>query len=524
MKRCLVIFFLFLVVLLNSSYSDILPEGVEWIVRSDGNDDIIYNGGIPDDLAYYTLDGVRHDSLQYRYNHSRRGVLVNVGKVYWSSTETLGYGSLTDDTSPNFPDDQLYVMFIPGENEGLDVSQYPERCFSQGYYIPWSNLWGEIKKQDKEFELTHMYYDGNWHGLPIGGYYLFRYLHLPRELESWSDGVIGQETEKLVIVVHGWNSSGVSYQQDSYFVNLANSIQSKISNSDWKLIAYDWKLDANTGGKISTTAKNIEDKNAAPTQFWPIENAVEAAETAHMHGQNLGQLILEKCPNIKQVHIIAHSAGTWCARTAIKHLIDNTGDDFKAQITLLDPFMPLECGGESLLCKQIIEQLPESENNWKFELLENYYSEDTFILGTNELFAWGNFGFNALLSRSSLGTVYDGHEGPIEFYIDSVNNSTVYDLDWGNYSVLVDHPHIGWNSKMFAWKLSMPWFDSILPKRCNIDNEGSVNLSDYSRLSMYWNINGCSNENNWCDNVDINMSGAVDFNDFKVFISHWLDD
>jgi hypothetical protein len=507
-------------------FAEVLPTGVQWIVKNDGNDDVIYNGGIPDDLSDYTLDGIRHDSLSYRYNYSRRGVLVDVGKVYWFSTEDLYYKNLTDDTSPNFPSDQLFVMWIPGSTEGSDPSQYPENCFSQGYYIPWSYLNGSVDKSANKITLTHLYYDGAWRSLPVGGYYLFRYLHFPITLKSWTGETIGADTEKLVILIHGWNSSGKTYSEDTDFVNLANSVQSKLTSldSDWKLIAYDWKIDADTGGTTSATPQMAPESKmqTESTDEWPIQNATEAAETAHMHGQYLGQLILQKCPNIKKVQIIAHSAGTWCARTSIKYLIDNTGDNFKAQLTLLDPYMPYQGSADSLLETQIINQLSGYTNSRKIGLLENYYSFDTFILGTNEQFAWGDYGFNACLSRSGSGTVYDGHSGPIYFYRDTATNTVTFDPDWNSYSVIVDHPSMTWNPDYFGWNSSMPAIDTFLKNRCNIDGLSNVNFVDFAILSNHWKVTNCSSSNNWCNGADIDASGDVGINDLILFAENWL--
>ena len=241
-----------------------------------------------------------------------------------------------------------------------------------------------------------------------------------------------------------------------------------------------------------------------------------------MNEQNLGQLILEKCPNIKKVHIIAHSAGSWCARTAIKYLINNTSENFNAQLTLLDPYMPLEGGADSLLCRQIMEQMSSYETSWKISLLENYYSEDTLISGTNEIFSWPSIGFNSLLSRSVFGTVYDGHDGPIQFYKDSINNAITYDPDWENYNVVVDYPNWEWVPEEFGWQTSWMWYERVISIRCNIDGLNNVDLNDFAILASEWGNDQCNSEQGWCNNADIDMSGKVSLADMLLFAENWL--
>ena len=526
MKRQLVLTAFVISITFFPHFTIAVADGPQWIVTNEGRDDVIYNGDIADDLADYTLYGIRHDSLDYRYNYARRGVLVDVGKVYWSSTQVLDYGSLTDDSSETFLGEQLYIMFIPGSDEGFDSSQYPENCFSQGYHIPWNYFSGSVDTQLNNITLTHMYYDNSWHVLPDGGYYLFRYLHLPTELKAWTGQTVGDDTEKLIITVHGWNESGVFYEDDTDIVRLANAIQNRISteNSDWKFVAYDWKLDADTGSKWSPTPKKLEDPQAKGMDSWPTQNATEAAETAHMHGQNLGRLISEKCPNIKKVHIIAHSAGSWCARTAVKYLIDNTGDDFTVQLTLLDPYMPYQGGADSWLGKQIMEHMTIYENSWKINLLENYYSDDSIYFGTNEVFSWPNLGFNVLLSRSVSGYVYDGHGGPVKFYTDSINGTIAYDPDWNNYNVIVDCPDWEWIPERFGWQTSQMWYERFLSTRHNIDGLNSTDLRDFAILASQWGNGQCDSSQGWCNNADIDMSGSVGLTDLVMLAENWLID
>lgn len=94
---------------------------------------------------------------------------------------------------------------------------------------------------------------------------------------------------------------------------------------DWRVLRYRMERDTDTG-PIGTSA---------------AVHATRAAESARLHGYYLARLILAESPDVERVHLIAHSAGSWAARSALQYLTENaTAQDFKAQMTLLDAFMP----------------------------------------------------------------------------------------------------------------------------------------------------------------------------------------
>ena len=76
-------------------------------------------------------------------------------------------------------------------------------------------------------------------------------------------------------------------------------------------------------------------------------NAFSARDAAVHHGSYLGQELRSKFPNLETLHLIAHSAGTWVARGAIKDLLINL-PSIDVQFTALDAYVPI---GDSFLSK-----------------------------------------------------------------------------------------------------------------------------------------------------------------------------
>ncbi len=163
--------------------------------------------------------------------------------------------------------------------------------------------------------------------------YLFRKLHYQVNgalLDQASGQQIDSTTKKLVILIHGWNRTAQSDQFASGdLANLSTQLSSRLGATDWSFTKYHWERDAETGNLDLTSAGLAS----------PFINATEAAEIAYTHGLHLGELLLARCPDIESVHFIAHSAGSWVAHGAAKHLLENHSDP-RIQVTLLDPFIP----------------------------------------------------------------------------------------------------------------------------------------------------------------------------------------
>ena len=58
---------------------------------------------------------------------------------------------------------------------------------------------------------------------------------------------------------------------------------------------------------------------------------------------------------------------------------------------------------------------------------------------------------------------------------------------------------------------------------CDFDDNGVVDLLDYSFWSQRWLLSGCMSSNNWCEGADLDQLGDVDLEDLYVFAAYWLE-
>lgn len=260
---------------------------------------------------------------------------------------------------------------------------------------------------------------------------LLRYRAFPPRLldatpSATSKVPVPATTRNLVVLVHGWNPDAVpdGFRREPKDENsgpavpfeiLVENLQAKLRGSEWALTLYRWERDADTGGKYTTNA---------------AVNGTEAAEGGLLHGWHLGDLLTTGYPNLEKVHLIAHSAGTWVARGAMRMLLERN-PRARVQLTLLDPFMPNSVWGvSSSLGTALINNLDTLEGSERVFRLENYYAKDAVVFGTDtEDFAWraqDERGFR--VDWTSEGKAkdlenYDDHSGPVLFYADSVANT-----------------------------------------------------------------------------------------------------
>ena len=428
------------------------PSPIPW-----GNNTQPY--GVFDDLASRTYDGDRHDDPAYRYFFCRRGVLQENDYVAGLEDDAnLGFSPRTGANRQG----ELFLMRSP-PHFGDDVvinPAYPEDCFrAGGELIAWDcpNLVGKFTWNADELVIRDVPKDWNYH--------LFRRLH-PQE----SAPTISKT--KLIVLVHGWNPDsvpnpfgGASWAQVSANIGQWLSTNGK---TDWQVVEYNWAADADTGPTLGANPgfkdafpKSGSESESAPkgVDTWPNQNGTEAAEAAHLHGQYLGEHLADQ-PGIEKVQFIAHSAGTWCARTAARYLLRQP--NIEVQVTLLDPFMPNNAGAgdipepaESVLGKTIIDEL-DTEGSHPV-LLENYFSKWDKIggpaffynLGTSQQFAWRLLDIQEQLD-DTIGNLivvgrYTDHSGPVLFYAETVNESVQSETFWN------------WNWREAGWFVSLPY-------------------------------------------------------------------
>jgi len=274
---------------------------------------------------------------------------------------------------------------------------------------------------------------------------------------------ISSSTRKYVIVIHGWNPDGDDYMYgESYWSDLVNRISTWLTaygGSSWKLLKYRMERDADTG-----------ENDWDPVPHDAAINGAEAAEIARLHGYHMAQLILEKSPNVQAVHLIAHSAGSWAARSCLRYLLANH-PTVKCQLTLLDAFMPDEIDGiDSNLGEFQMDSIASFAGSARIFRCDNYYSAWNLLhdpsLGTASSFTWGSLesGLDDVCTSDPGVNQWRGHDGPIQYYADSVASVGAWSYPGG-------------------WEYSLPYQDVL-----NIDAPAALTAKaiSASQINLSW--------------------------------------
>jgi len=263
---------------------------------------------------------------------------------------------------------------------------------------------------------------------------LYRYLHFRNTLTNHMTGqLVNASTKKLIVLFHGWNPDSNSDSFDNEAFNaLLYYLEYHLAGTDWDLIVYHWEPDADTG----------------PLDLSLATNPTEAAEISHQHGQHLGELLLALTPGLEKIHLIAHSAGSWAARSAMRTLMVGN-PTVRSELTLLDPYMPTAIVlVNSSLGAPIMSQLDSLPFSDRIFLLENYYA-DELTFGTQETFAWRANDINQRVDWMDNDFIYfDEHSGPVLWYA-----STLYAAALGTQPLASLSPfqltQVGWQRSLF---------------------------------------------------------------------------
>jgi hypothetical protein len=362
---------------------------------------------------------------------------------------------------------------------------------------------------------------------------LYKRFEFPASLHYTDQSVLGYEQDrttisstarKLVIVLHGWNTVPDSdpYESGNWpalLRNLSEQITSKAAYApNWDLYAYNWGRDSYTGNldgndgdeRMGYKLINLNESSAHVNGGVGLgqENGTQAAEIGYQHGLVLGKLIRDHCTAngipLEKVHFIAHSAGTWVARSASLYLNATKGSsNLQQQITLLDPYNPhagfLDWTQELKYYGGEDSTLDTTKiNDWASTVqpvrCENIFSDDYRIAGTNEKNYWEGISHqnwqrfeNRQVGSSDWGIEgdeysWDAHSGPIRFYSFSVNPVFRELTTLGNVQSLpklwamATKRHIA----MVGWEQSMFMAEYIAaPKSCQL---AAVASSGYSVL------------------------------------------
>ena len=430
-------------------------------------------GGVTSEIDQMTRSEV--DTVYENLNpRNKQGVFFSKGLSRY--TAPVGQGSANTFTTYGFD------LLLPCEkcvDRTIDdfLHSSSERMFfmNDRYYqalpskdvLPWivsdKKIWWEESAAAKPFHFVARLnnHSAGWDA-PSSEVQLYKRFEFPSGLnfeEATDTGYeldrkhISNTATKLVIVVHGWNTAPktdpFAYDPKApgwslLLENMSNQIKSRANYAPgWDLYAYQWGQDSYTGG-LGAMFGAITDisTNASGGVGVGEENGTQAAEIGYQHGLVLGKLIRDHCTanliDLEKVHFIAHSAGTWVARSASLYLnaTREAGTTLDQQITLLDPYMPhegylgwtanpvLQGGEDSTLNKLDVEDWASSVRSVR---CENLFSIDRLTYGTNEVFwkllsrqPWQTFA-NRQVGESTLGLgsnkfSWSGHSGPVNFF------------------------------------------------------------------------------------------------------------
>ena len=232
--------------------------------------------------------------------------------------------------------------------------------------------------------------------------------------------------KNAVVLIHGWDS-GMSetepyvfedrFNTDEWLVMETQLLSWRQNNPDWDILEYSWDEDSATGGVFEI-------------EF--VENAIASRHVGTAHGAELGLMLADTYGNsLENVQFLAHSAGNWVAREAIRYLKDTVNTTANIQLTSLDPFVP---DNPDLAAPDGLQDNFEELNKYRGDnvFLENYYVIDP---GTDAVY-WTSGGFkgwhiNLRLDREDDGIplngtvpaypwILDNHGTPTEWYAKTV--------------------------------------------------------------------------------------------------------
>jgi len=236
---------------------------------------------------------------------------------------------------------------------------------------------------------------------------------------------VPSDAKKLIVLIHGWNRTNVQWPNSMYdddeWSDLVNALTTRLAQTDgddWHILRFHWEEEASTGG-----AWDLEWDTDFISSY---ENAVDASIAAISVGGDLG-ITLGRRESLREVHFIAHSAGTWVAHKALTVMMQRN-DHVVTQLTLLDPFIPDESFAgfdyNTGLSVETLEALGDYGS--RLYRLENYFSAYVYDLtpSTDCSFDWRDIDINTNVSfYDSILGYYEGHGGPVDYYSDSINAS-----------------------------------------------------------------------------------------------------
>lgn len=346
---------------------------------------------------------------------------------------------------------------------------------------------------------------------------LYRYLHFSTQLtDDPTTTAVPGSARKLVVMLHGWNPDSKSDPYDTpEFAALSSTLRSALANTDWRLVRYNWKADADTG------VFNILDPGTNPTK---------AAEISQLHGQHLGELLVKGFSDLEKIQLIAHSAGAWAARSTARYILKNK-PTCAVQIVLLDPFMPSVLSTDTVLGRAIMDVFDTIEGNQQLKLLENYFADEWFGAGTREQFAWDRLPDRNVQVDGRIGSsTYSSHAGPIQFYADTVRETLPGQLRASSLTPFETRPN---NALRVGWTRSLFYNEPLIHQNpqnhtagvgatVTLSSAGSSRNSGASDavVTYQWRRNGANLPGASGATLRINSVQARDAGDYTVTVSN----
>lgn len=396
------------------------------------------------DPFWSKFDGSSFDHDAGEWAFARYGTRMPAGEVWWAPLGPLlpiGWRHPFTSLTPEPYDQSLFlVKNTSSASEFIDV-------LSEGVWHP--------DNRSVCFPLLSSYPE-------LGGVDLFRkHVFEPSNLEfvAGRNGSV-EGARKLVVVIHGWNPDSLedsmastnSSGNQTVWGRLRQGLSSKVAaiqgQMDWRVAEYHWEQSADTGPVVGVSP-SISARNATPS-----------AEAAHMHGWYLGELLEHYTTDelgggsLDTIHFIAHSAGSWAARSAAYYITNVYNElkparKLKVQVTLLDAYIPGNANAlfpfDSALDGELMSKLHDQLSLPARSLhLENYFSRGDLnsglmVLGTQEVLGkWEVEGesVNYDMERNGFfGWIPDAlaHDDPVGWYADTTNTPDIdpeFDLPW----------------------------------------------------------------------------------------------
>jgi hypothetical protein len=234
--------------------------------------------------------------------------------------------------------------------------------------------------------------------------------------------------KNYIILIHGWNpDNNDNPYATGNFAILKSNIDNWLSASGmnhWRVLTYMMPSDTATG-------------DMSVTDLWKYRSGSRAAEVARLHGYHMARSLIDKVPDVRRVHLIAHSAGSWTARSCAEYLLDHASQlQAKGlQVTLLDAYVPAAVDadwlggltqGNTYLSVPLMNAMLSFNNTSRVHGYDNYYATGGWWWnnppGTKNSFSWSSLALpvNNVDTKEYSPSRWHDHSGPIRYYADSV--------------------------------------------------------------------------------------------------------